>query len=83
MNTQTQQIEKLKESIATNPSVSQKNAAELSEIAERLNYSSIRFMVAPDKVVSEEAVIEDAIFLLKNIENPTDAVTDYVPNKLK
>lgn len=39
---------------------SEKNAKELTELAEQNGYSSVRFFIAPDQNVSPELAIEDA-----------------------
>lgn len=78
MDTQTT---KIRESVVSNDSRSSINSKELIELAKKLNYSSLRFMVAPDKAISEEAVIEDTLFLLKNIDTPTDAVKETFSTK--
>jgi hypothetical protein len=40
--------------------VSDKYAKELTELAEKNGYSSVRFFIAPDQNVSAESVIADA-----------------------
>lgn len=56
---------------------------ELKSIATRLNYTGLRIFIAPDKKVTEQMVAEDLLFLLKEIENPTNATTHLFSTKGK
>ncbi len=58
-------------------SKSKENTEKLRRLAIGSGYSSIRFLIAPDKIVSEEAVIEDVISLLESIENNEELETIY------
>jgi len=62
-------------------SKSKENANKLRELAIKNNYSSVRFLIAPDKLVSEEAVIEDVLSLFESISNNPLAFKEFYSTK--
>ncbi len=63
--------------------INENTKIELEAISKRLNYTGLRIFVAPDKKVTEQMVAEDLLFLLKEIENPTNATTHLFSTKGK
>lgn len=61
MNSKIDQIQRQSKSL--------ENANRLRDLAVQNDYTSVRFLIAPDKSVSEEAVIEDVLSLFDNISN--------------
>lgn len=54
-------------------SKSKENADKLRNLAIKNNYTSIRFLIAPDKIVSVDSVIEDVLSLFENISKESPA----------
>lgn len=57
-------------------SKSKENASRLKALAIKNNYTSVRFLIAPDKSVSEESVIEDVLSLFDNISVNSPAIKE-------
>jgi hypothetical protein len=57
----------IKEQLEKN-SKSKKNEQELLKLLSKSNYSGVRFLIAPDKNVSDEAVLESTLSIFKRIE---------------
>lgn len=53
-------MENSKTNILAENKASEKNAKDLTELATKNGYKSVRFFVSPDKKVSAETVVEDA-----------------------
>ncbi|MBP7477422.1 MAG: hypothetical protein KA797_02775 [Chitinophagales bacterium] len=65
-----QTLEEITQIVNSSSSKSKSNSNELERIAKELNYSNIRFLIAPDREVSKEGLVEDVLCLFKAIQNP-------------
>ena len=58
----------IKEPFGQSSAKSKENERQLLDLLSKSNYSNVRFLIAPDKIVSDEAIIESTLSIFNKIE---------------